>query len=194
MKSNKIYISVIVVLAALLIGSLSLNVALLMREEKPDSADAAYNAPQDIQSTSKETREETTEETSVSAFDPVLVGDWLSSTDIISVSEDGSFVWTSYGYNADGDKIIGFCTKGFIKDYVMIYTDKYTIEGRQVGPSLPEVTFYSSIDDIPADEWETGLNEEGYRISLRGDTIFEFIGKSELTGLEYTITGSYNKK
>lgn len=198
MKSNKIYISVIVVLAALLIGSLSLNVVLLMKDRKSDPADAAYNASQDTQSTYIETSEkttaETTEEPSKSAFDPALVGEWVTISDILSISEDGSFIWIQYGIGRDGEYQVSTCIKGYIRDYVMMYTDKYTIIGRQVGPGLPNVAYYTSIDDIPTDEWETGLNEEGYRILLSGDKYMKFIGHYELTGKEYTLTDIYEKK
>ena len=148
-KKTRIYIVIIAVLGVLLIISLGLNIILLMRDLNQTSE---INFEGDNSATESEVN-----------FNKELIGTWRYGDNEIIISEDGSYIWTDY---SSGDvPSIYECKKGYISDNVMIITDSYSNLISEDGILENKDTHYYSYEDIPDDEWESGVKTGGYQKS-----------------------------
>ena len=102
-------------------------------------------------------------------FDLALVGTWCYKDDEIIISEDGSYIWTDY--SSGDDAYIFSCSKGFISDYIMIQTSKYSCLKNTNGLIETKDTFYYNHEDIPESEWDSsGKKSGGYQIIFHGSS------------------------
>lgn len=153
-KKSRIYGVIIAVLGVLLIVSLGLNIILLMR---------CLNQTSEINFTG----DNSAIENEVN-FNKELIGTWRYGDDEIIISEDGSYIWTDY---SSGDEpYIYECKKGYISDNVMIITDNYSNLISEDGIMENKDTHYYSYEDIPDDEWESGVKTGGYQIIFHGES------------------------
>ena len=153
-KKSRIYGVIIAVLGVLLIVSLGLNIILLMRCLNQTSE---MNFEEDNSATESEVN-----------FNKELIGTWRYGDNEIIISEDGSYIWTDY---SGGDTpSIYECKKGYISDNVMIITDSYSNLISEDGILENKDTYYYSYEDIPDDEWESGVKTGGYQIIFHGES------------------------
>lgn len=153
-KKSRIYGVIIAILGVLLIISIGLNIILLMR---------CLNQTSEINFT----RDDAAIENEVN-FNKELIGTWRYRDDEIIISEDGSYIWTNY--SSEGEPHIYECKKGYISDNVMIITDKYSNLISENGIIENKDTNYYSYEDIPDDEWESGVKTGGYQIIFHGES------------------------